>query len=128
MTNLREASKQNWNADRSITDINAGSLQRIADATEKMAGNYISLQNDLERYKKWHSERSAEVISLGRVNKALRGVITKFKKKSKRASELEQENTSLKMSVDFLRGLRLSYEKKLGIDSSEWLAAVENEK
>jgi hypothetical protein len=37
MATLREASKQKWTSKNTIEHINAGSLQRIADATEAMA-------------------------------------------------------------------------------------------
>lgn len=37
------------------------------------------------------------------------------------------EIESLRMSVEFLRGLRIGYEQRLGIDSSEWLKHIEKE-
>jgi len=33
----RRTSRENWNSDTSLESINTGSLQRIADATERMA-------------------------------------------------------------------------------------------
>jgi len=51
MPNQREHSKQNWASGGSVEEINSGSLQRIADATEIMAQNYVTLQNDLKWYK-----------------------------------------------------------------------------
>jgi len=58
-----------------------GCLQRIADATEKMASNYTQLQNDLDRYKGYVKANREEVHSLERRLSAYKGVITKLKKK-----------------------------------------------
>lgn len=77
---MREQSKQNWTGNSNIEDINAGSLQRIADATEKMAGNFIALQNDRDMYKRWYEETGKEKTKLYRRISALKGVITKLKK------------------------------------------------
>jgi hypothetical protein len=49
---------QRSSENETVEMINAGSLQRIADAVEKMAGNYDSLL----RSKKWAEER-AESLS-----------------------------------------------------------------
>lgn len=77
----REASKQNWDCRNTVEDINSGSLQRIADATEKMAGNYIALQNDRDMYKRWYDQAREEKEKLYRKISALKGVITKLKTK-----------------------------------------------
>lgn len=76
---MREASKIEWSSNDSISEINAGSLQRIADATEKMASNYTSLQNSLDNYKRWYGDEQKENESLRRRISALKGVITKLK-------------------------------------------------
>lgn len=39
MATQREASRQNWTSENTREDINSGSLQRMADALEKIAGN-----------------------------------------------------------------------------------------
>lgn len=41
--------------------------------------------------------------------------------------DLQDTVASLQMSVDFLRGLRLGYEQRLGIDSSVWTNALYEE-
>lgn len=65
----------------SIDHINCGSLQRIADATEKMAGNYTALQNELDRYKTYYRELSERLASRDKTISSLKGQITKLKKK-----------------------------------------------
>lgn len=81
MGTMREDSKINWNSNKTIEEINAGSFQRIADAAEKMAGNYIMLQNDNDRIERnLKKEREKNLILRRRIS-ALQGVITKLKKK-----------------------------------------------
>lgn len=82
MASFKEVSKQNWNAKNSTEHINAGSLQRIADATEIMAQNYVSLQNDKELYQQWYNQEREKTHKLYRRISALQGVITKLKKKA----------------------------------------------
>ena len=62
--------------------LNCGSLQRIADATELMASNYIALQNERDKYKRWFEEESAIRYKMAKRMAALSGVITKLKKKA----------------------------------------------
>lgn len=81
MGNMREASKKHWHSSDTIQEINAGSLQRIADATELMAGNYIKLQKQKDMYEDWCEKRRVETVKLYRRISALQGVITKLKKK-----------------------------------------------
>lgn len=81
MANQREHSKQNWTSAGTIEEVNAGSLQRIADATEVMAGNFIALQNDRDLYKRWWKEDQETIVMLSRQVSALKGVITKMKRK-----------------------------------------------
>lgn len=80
--NQRDASRQNWNCRNTVEDINSGCLQRIADATEKMASNYTALQNDRDMYKRWYNQHREEKEGLYRKISALKGVITKLKKAS----------------------------------------------
>lgn len=81
MANFREHSKDNWNSVSTVEHINAGSLQRIADATEKMAGNYIKLQSDYDYMRKSRDNyRECYESSLRKIS-ALKGVITKLKRK-----------------------------------------------
>ena len=79
MANQREASKQNWECRNTVEDINSGSLQRIADATELMSQNFIRLQNDRDMYKRWYDKEKEEKERLYRRVSALKGVITKLK-------------------------------------------------
>lgn len=67
----------------SCEQINTGCLQRIADATELMASNYISLQRDLETYKRWYKEQRESNNRMARRISALQGVITRMKKNGK---------------------------------------------
>jgi hypothetical protein len=84
----RETSRVNWgkdvegknNPDRD--DIQLGCLLRIADATEAMAKNHVRLQNDLDYYKRAYNEEIEARRRLARQVNALRGVITKLKKKA----------------------------------------------
>jgi hypothetical protein len=78
---MTEQSRKEWVSKDTAEDIKLGCLQRIADASEKMASNYIQLQKDyihlkecLERYKDFMNKQSRTII-------ALRGHITKLKKK-----------------------------------------------
>ncbi len=83
MSNLRDISKQNHipQTESSYEAINAGSLQRIADATEVMAKDNRSLIKDRDMYKRWYEDERDESLQLFRSNAALRGVVTKLKKK-----------------------------------------------
>lgn len=81
MSDMRKASKQEWNAQvDNLEAINAGSFQRIADAIEKMAANYDNIRNDRDWYKRrYEEERSCNKRQTFRIA-ALRGVITRMKK------------------------------------------------
>lgn len=78
--NQREASRQNYTATNTTEDINSGCLQRIADATEKMALNYDKLISDRDWYKNLYNNREY-TRRLEKQNSAYKGVITKLKKK-----------------------------------------------
>lgn len=80
MSNMREASKTTWTSLNSLEHINAGSLQRIADATEKMAASCDALRDERDRYKRWYEEEMAAKALLERRVRSLRGVITKLKR------------------------------------------------
>ncbi len=79
MTTFREASKQEYNSRGTTEDLNAGSLQRIADATEKMASNYVRMESDLQWYKEKFADKNKEIDRLGRVIAGLRGHIKRIK-------------------------------------------------
>lgn len=84
---LRDRSRENWTEggereSPSYEAINAGSLQRIADATELMARSYVALIEERDRYKRWYEEeRAVSARQRGRI-RSLRGVITRLKPKA----------------------------------------------
>lgn len=88
MKSFKDQSRIGW-ADKnrqetvSLEDIRTGALQRIADATELMASNYATLQNEAENYKKWYKRECESNRKMARRIAALQGVITKMKKKTK---------------------------------------------
>ncbi len=83
MTTLREHSRTAWEAPdgATIEQINAGSLQRIADATEKMAASYDRMREDRDRYKAELERATTRINRLLLSQRALNGVITKLRKK-----------------------------------------------
>ncbi len=85
MADLREHSKQNWISKGCLDQINAGSLQRIADATELMAKNYQQLLTDIERYKIYQKENLDQIDSLDRRISAYKAVITRLKNRKEKA-------------------------------------------
>ncbi len=80
---LRKMADMNWNAAvKNIENIQTGCLLKIADNIEKMAQNYTSLISERNRYKEWYEqERKATHKLYSRIS-ALKGVITKMKKKT----------------------------------------------
>lgn len=91
MSTQRESSRAEWSSTGSREDINSGSLQRIADACEKMASSYDSLRNDRDSYKLWYLETCAENKALNRKLIAMRGALTKAKKKASTLPDGERE-------------------------------------
>ncbi|MGH1361018.1 MAG: hypothetical protein ACRBC3_19840 [Burkholderiaceae bacterium] len=81
MTTQRESSRKEWTSRSTLGEINSGSLQRIADATEKMAAGYDKMRNDRDLYKRWHEAAQERNARLERRISALRGVVTKLKKR-----------------------------------------------
>lgn len=79
--NFRVASREEWDASHTVEHINAGSLQRIADATEKMAQNYDDMRENRDFWKTIAERRATTITELQRSNRGLRGVITKLKKR-----------------------------------------------
>ena len=79
----REESKTNWGtrneAPLTIEQIQCGCMLRIADASEYMSRNFVSLQNDLESTKKSRDYYMEKYHQACASNSALRGVITKLK-------------------------------------------------
>ena len=61
--------------------LQVGCLQRIANALEKMAVNYDAMRQKAECYERWYEDERASKQRSYRQNTALRGVITKLKKR-----------------------------------------------
>lgn len=81
----REMSKVHYGHSRDeagIEAINAGSLQRIADATEKMAQSYDAMTKDRDWYKSRLMQEQQAYSRMERRVRALRGVITRMRKKA----------------------------------------------
>jgi hypothetical protein len=64
-----------------IDDLQLGCLQRIASATEAMSKNFLSMSSELDRYKRWYEDEKKRRAGIALSNRALRGVITRLKKK-----------------------------------------------
>ncbi len=77
----RQQSREGWNAEETFEAINAGSLQRIADATEKMAQNYVKLENDYKYMREDRDRYRARYEKELKRSAAYRGVINRMKKK-----------------------------------------------
>jgi hypothetical protein len=86
MATMREASRVDYTSGNTTEHLKLGALQRIADATENMAGNYTRLQSERDELRRLYRERGAEVDRLVRQIASLRGVITKQKKAAKEAA------------------------------------------
>jgi hypothetical protein len=83
MATLRETSKQNYACTGTTADqINAGSLQRIADSLEKMEQPYLQLLRDNEFLNRRYKEQQADLQRMAKRIWAYQGVITKMKKKA----------------------------------------------
>lgn len=82
MGSAREGSRTEWNWEKNNTVevINAGSLQRIADACELMAKNHAQLIRDRDMFEKWFKEERAYKEQAQRSANSLRGQITKLKR------------------------------------------------
>lgn len=81
--NFRKMSKNNWFSSEGPTseNINTGSLQRIADSLEKIEQPYLKLISEIKFYSDAYNRQGITIQKLLRKNAALRGVITKLKKK-----------------------------------------------
>ena len=79
----KNQSKRSWWSEGTPDNnqIKLGCLQRIADATELMAQNYQSLIVQRNTYINWYEEEKNKRLHQEKCNAALRGVITKMKKK-----------------------------------------------
>lgn len=81
MSTTREASRRDWRSQDNVADINAGSLQRIADATEAMSKDYLAMKRRAENFEEYYRSEIRRCSALQRSNAALRGVITRMRRK-----------------------------------------------
>lgn len=80
MTTLIERSKSNFEVKQfTFEEVQTGCLQRIADATEKMAQNYDSLIRDRDWYKKRFNELIEDNKRMAKRIAAYQGVIKRMK-------------------------------------------------
>lgn len=87
MTSMREASRKAWTSDDRIEHINGGSLQRIADATERMAAPYLEMLHDRDRLAKLVMERNEDIKRLERRLSAAKGLVTRLNNRIKKMQE-----------------------------------------
>jgi hypothetical protein len=85
MATIREKAKLDYNIGSSNgtptwQELEAGTLQRIADSLEKMEKPYLKLLADTEYLSRRYKEERSEVARMARRISALQGVITKMKK------------------------------------------------
>lgn len=83
----RQVSRIDWGTCASkltLEEIQAGAILRIADATEAMAKNHVQLQAEVDRLNRWYDQARKRSAKLERSNVALRGHITRLKKKLNR--------------------------------------------
>lgn len=79
----REESKSSWGRETdglNNEEIKLGAILRIADATEKMAVNFVPLQMEHDRWKRWYDEELTKTRKLRRANSALKGLLKKAAK------------------------------------------------
>lgn len=96
MADFIENSKKTWASDGTTTTehINVGSLQRIAAATELMTTNYSQLIFNVEHYKIMSKANYDLYKKSLRTIAALRGVITKLKRKRSKNAKTSKNNKS----------------------------------
>lgn len=70
-----------------MSKIDTGSLQRIADANERMAAscelmakNHAALINERDMYERWYKDKARRVEKLEHRIRSLKGVITRLRK------------------------------------------------
>ena len=80
-TDFRLGSKQSWSREEQldVDDINCGSLQRIADACEKMCRDREALEREVQYARRDRDRLAALLDTERRRTAALRGVIKRMK-------------------------------------------------
>lgn len=84
MADFRESSRAGWTSARTVEHINAGSLQRIADATELMARRHLDLIRERDDYERRYKAAIERELALERKLSAARGQITKLRNAAKK--------------------------------------------
>jgi hypothetical protein len=87
MATFRDQSKAQYSATHPtpLDQINAGSLQRIADACELMSKDYANLLSQREQYKQWWYDAKAERDAAYKTVIGLRGQVGKLLARAKKA-------------------------------------------
>lgn len=87
----KDASRVNWSRNIGVDPghvgtpypgmdaVQLGCLQRMADASEAMAVNYVRLQQDLENYKRWYNDSSKRIQRLEADLITKRRLVTRYK-------------------------------------------------
>lgn len=81
MATMRDSSRGEWDTGRTREDIKVGSLQRIADACEKMCMDREKLERDYARMRKDRDKLRRELDTERRRAAAYKGVIKRLKMK-----------------------------------------------
>jgi len=81
MPSMKEDSLKNWVSSASTEHIQLGCLQRIADAVEKISGNYVRLTEDRDRYKSWYENERKRSQHLFKKIAGLKGAVTRSRRK-----------------------------------------------
>lgn len=77
---LRDHSRDHCTAETlTIEVVQAGSLQRIADAVEIVAKDRVRMESDLKWYKDLNERNNATIARLRKSNAALRGCLRRSK-------------------------------------------------
>lgn len=93
---LRVISKKEWahsGENPSIQDIELGALLRIADSTEKMAVNHAELIRSRDMYKGFYEQARLTLKLRDRQIAALRGHLSRAKRKQERSALVNAEVT-----------------------------------
>jgi valyl-tRNA synthetase len=80
MVTLRDTSRKVWSSNDTLEAINAGSLQRIDDATEAMAKNHIALENQVKELEASRDYWRERYDLQERITRAQKGLVTKLRK------------------------------------------------
>ena len=84
MDDFRLASRKVWTSADTVEHIDAGSLQRIADATELMARRHLDLIRERDEYERRCKAAVARELALERKLSAAKGQITKLRNAAKK--------------------------------------------